>query len=427
MIATYIDVLLQEMDQVAARERHGERHGERPTRASEIQSGGDQGIPGWGIADRDLGDRPVSVAIPAAAPSDGSAPQLETVFFGGGTPSLVSPEQLGQVLARLDRHWGIAPGAEVAIEMDPGTFDGAKLAAFQAVGINRVSLGVQAFRADLLQACGRSHTPADIDRAIAALHQVGIANWSLDLIAGLPHQTLEIWDETLARAIALNPAHLSVYDLTVEPGTVFARRYTPGQAPLPADETTAAMYRLASTRLRSAGYAHYEISNYARPGYASRHNLTYWHNRPYYGFGMGATSYVDGVRFGRSRRRDDYRAWVTAGAMPTGTPDDPTEQLLDTLMLGLRLAAGIEIAALARRFGATAIAPIWPTIALAQRAGWATVTVGDRTVGDRTVDPAIVANWGQDLPPQGRLRLTDPEGFLLSNEVLSRLFERLRC
>lgn len=394
VMAAYLEILLQEMDQVAAREQRGERSPQ--LESSQLESS-------------------------QLASSQRESPQLETVFFGGGTPSLLSPEQLGRVLARLDHHWGIATGAEVAIEMDPGTFDAAKLAAFQAVGINRVSLGVQAFRADLLQACGRSHTPADIDRAISALQTVGIANWSLDLISGLPDQTLSIWDETLARAIALNPAHLSVYDLTVEPGTVFAHRYKPGQAPLPTDETTAAMYRMASERLRSAGYAHYEISNYARPGYASRHNLTYWHNQPYYGFGMGATSYVNGVRYGRSRRREDYRTWVAAGAMPTGTPDDPTEQLLDTLMLGMRLAAGIEIDALVSQFGVGAIAPIWPVMAIAQRAGWATVTVGDRAV-----DPAIVAGWGPDLPPQGRLQLTDPEGFVLSNEVLSRLFERLR-
>ncbi|HCF27176.1 MAG TPA: coproporphyrinogen III oxidase, partial [Cyanobacteria bacterium UBA11049] len=215
---------------------------------------------------------------------------LDTVFFGGGTPSLLTVPQLEQILTTVDRHIGIASGAEISVEMDPGTFDRAKLHGYSQLGVNRISLGVQAFQANLLAACGRSHTPNDIHAAVEAIHQVGLQNVSLDLISGLPHQTMDDWNASLQQAIALDPTHLSVYDLTIEPETAFGRQYTPGADPLPSDEQTADMYRLAQQTLTRAGFQHYEVSNYAKPGYQCRHNRVYWENRPYYGFGMGAAS-----------------------------------------------------------------------------------------------------------------------------------------
>lgn len=340
-----------------------------------------------------------------ATPVLGDRP-LETVFFGGGTPSLLGVDQVAQLLTVLEDRFGLKPGAEISMEMDPGSFDRPHLQALHRLGINRVSLGVQAFDDELLAACGRSHRREDVDAAIADLQTVGIANWSLDLISGLPHQSLAIWAESLQTAIAHHPAHISVYDLTVEPDTVFAHRYRPGDAPLPTDEATTAMYRLTQATLTAAGYHHYEISNYARPGYGCRHNRVYWENRPYYGFGMGATSYTQHQRFSRPHTTETYRQWVEVYVAQGGQVDcEPTplaERWLDHLMVGLRLAEGVDLKALAETHGAIAVADLQRLLEPEQRRGWVVVEAG--------------------APP--RLRLTDPEGFLFSNQVLVKLFDR---
>ncbi|MGC9527344.1 MAG: radical SAM family heme chaperone HemW [Limnospira sp.] len=329
---------------------------------------------------------------------------LQTVFFGGGTPSLLSVGQFDRILRTLDRHFRIAPDAEISVEMDPGTFDLEKLQGFVAAGANRVSVGVQAFQDELLQHCGRSHTVADTFEAIEMIHQVGVANFSIDLISGLPHQTPELWQASLEAALALNPPHLSHYDLIVEPKTPFGRYYQPGEPPLPDEETTADFYRQAQDLLTSRGYRHYEVSNYARPGFECRHNLVYWKNRPYYGFGMGAASYVGGHRLTRPRTRDRYYRWVEAGDKLAGaeaiarSPDI----LLETLMLGLRLAEGLDLDRLERQFGRDVLAQIHDTLEPYRDRGWVAVT-------------------GR------RLRLTDPEGFLFSNTILADLFDRLEA
>jgi len=235
---------------------------------------------------------------------------LKTVFFGGGTPSLLSVSQLSNILETLDGKFGIAAGAEISIEIDPGTFTLEQLRGYAAAGVNRVSLGVQAFQDELLQACGRSHSVADIFEAVEIVRSAGIVNFSLDLISGLPHQTLEQWEASLKSAVEISPTHLSSYDLIVEQGTAFGRYFEAGAQPLPADDTAAGMYRLAREILTGAGYEHYEISNYARDGYQCRHNRVYWENRPYYGLGMGAASYVEGLRLTRPRKTQEYYQWV---------------------------------------------------------------------------------------------------------------------
>ena len=328
-----------------------------------------------------------------------SLPQpLQTVFFGGGTPSLLAPEQVDRLLRLLDRCFGIAPEAEISMELDPGTFDHPWLAGFLAAGVNRISLGVQAFQADLLAACGRSHGVADIDRAVALLQEAGVVNWSLDLISGLPNQSIAQWQESLDRAVACGPAHISVYDLIIEPQTVFDRRYQPGDRPLPSDEQTAQMYRFASQTLAAAGFEHYEVSNYARPGFQCRHNRTYWENRPYYGFGMGATSYVGDSRFGRPRTRAAYYDWLAAGAIePAPEPQSPGDRLAETLMLGLRLAEGVALEPLRDRFGAALIDRVLRAIDSFGDRGWV-VRSGDR------------------------LALSEPDGLLFSNSILAAIF-----
>ncbi len=341
---------------------------------------------------------------------------LQTVFFGGGTPSLLSGSQLGQVLAELDRQFGIAPQAEISMEIDPGTFDLAQIQSYQQVGINRFSFGIQAFQADLLQRCGRAHTVDDIATAMAMIAPAGIQNFSLDLISGLPTQTIDQWQDSLNAAIAHQPTHISTYDLTIEAGTVFGKRYRPGDQPLPSDDTTAAMYRIAHHTLTTAGYEHYEISNYAKPGFQCRHNRVYWENRPFYGFGMGATSYLGGHRFPRPRKMAAYDQWVKglADGLPEPAAIGPQELLLDTLMVGLRLAEGLSVPALTDQFGADLIAQVLHCLQRYIASGWV-----EMLDAQGNILPASA-----DLQPTQYLRLTMPEGFMFSNVVLVELFDR---
>lgn len=355
---------------------------------------------------------------------------LQTVFFGGGTPSLLSVSQVVQILTVLDQHFGIAAAAEISIEMDPGTFELHHIQGYVAAGVNRVSLGVQAFQADLLQACGRTHTPADIYLAVKLMAQVGLKNFSLDLISGLPHLTLAQWEVSLTEAIALHPTHLSIYDLTIEPVTAFGRWYQPGDSPLPTDEMTAQMYRTAQHHLTSAGYLHYEISNYAKPGYQCRHNRVYWENCSYYGFGMGAASYTLGQRFVRPRTRQTYFEWVEKFCAIGGTidclPTPSKEILLDQLMLGLRLADGVNLEQLAQEFGEQTVLTILTCLNPYFQQGW--VEKIDDELNQKNLAGSISPQLERQIAKKkrgDRIRLTDPEGFLFSNVVLSTLFEKL--
>lgn len=336
-----------------------------------------------------------------------NARPLQTISFGGGTPSLLSVEQFGRILAALGDRWTIAPDAEISMEMDPGTFDRNKLQGFLGLGLNRISLGVQAFQDELLEACGRLHRVADVDRAIAMLQDLNVANWSLDLITGLPHQTWDHWRGSLDRAIAASPAHLSVYDLTVEPGTVFEKRYEPGESPLPSDAIAADFYRHAHHTLTVAGYNHYEISNYAKPGCHSRHNLVYWRNQSYYGFGMAATSYVDDRRFSRPRTTTTYGEWVKAGAAIDAAPVEPVDQWLETLMLGLRLSGGVSLGELRQKFGQDPVKELLDLIRESQGELW-----------------VMIAPAGQGDEGSQAIALQSPDGFLMSNEILATIFHR---
>lgn len=325
---------------------------------------------------------------------------LETVFFGGGTPSLLSTPQLQRILNVLDGKFGIDKFAEISMEIDPGTFDKQHLQGYVNAGVNRISLGIQAFQEELLQACGRYHSVSDIFTAVDLLQASDISNFSIDLISGLPHQTLDIWQQSLEQAIEITPMHISIYDLTIEPGTAFGRYYQPGDRPLPTDETTVKMYRMAQEILTNAGYEHYEISNYAKPGYQCRHNRVYWENRPYYGFGMGAASYFQGKRFNRPRKTKEYYAWVNNGSIIDCDITTPHEVLLETLMLGLRLAEGVNLQILTAQFGENKIEEVLQVLQPYLNKGWVKVV-------------------------DGRLQLHDPDGFLFSNVILAKLFEKL--
>ena len=337
---------------------------------------------------------------------------LETIFFGGGTPSLLTVGQLGQILDLLATKFGIASNAEISMEIDPGTFDLAQLQGYLQVGVNRVSIGVQAFQDELLQLCGRSHTVGDIYHALELLHQGGVTNWSLDLISGLPQQTSEHWVASLECAIKLNPTHISCYDLIVEAQTPFAKQYQPGDQPLPSDEATAQMYRTAQQMLTGAGYEHYEISNYAKSNYYCRHNLTYWQNRPYYAFGMGAASNLENYRFTRPRKTQEYYQWVADGGDWRVDPTSVEDRFLETLMLGLRLSRGVSLNSIESEFGLVGsgalkehrVESLLKCLERYQHQGWVEIVAMEN--GDRY------------------LRLSDPEGLLFSNVVLTEIFSQ---
>jgi putative oxygen-independent coproporphyrinogen III oxidase len=327
---------------------------------------------------------------------------LTTIFFGGGTPSLLTVAQLGQILDLLATKFGIVNDAEISMEIDPGTFDLTQLQGYLQAGINRVSIGVQAFQDQLLHLCGRSHTVSDIYQAVELLRHAGVRNWSLDLISGLPQQTIAQWVNSLESAIALDPTHISCYDLIVEAQTPFAKQYQPGDQPLPSDETTAQMYRTAQQILSSAGYTHYEISNYAKPGSECRHNLTYWQNQPYYAFGMGAASNLEDYRFTRPRKTQEYYQWVADGCNWRVDRTPTADRFLETLMLGLRLARGVSLKSIESEFGIDRVNSLLKCLQRDRYQGW--------------VEIVVSAN------EQRYLRLSDPEGLLFSNVVLTEIF-----
>ncbi|WP_069790262.1 radical SAM family heme chaperone HemW [Cyanobacterium sp. IPPAS B-1200] len=328
---------------------------------------------------------------------------LETVFFGGGTPSLLAVEGLEKILVTLENHFSFAQNIEISMEIDPATFSLEQLRAYQTLGVNRISLGVQSFDDYLLQECGRSHSTKDTYQSVEYIHQVGIDNWSLDLISGLPHQTITHWEDSLLRAIDLKPKHLSCYDLVIESGTVFGKKYQAGDKPLPQDYTTAQMYRLGSTILQENGYNHYEICNYAQKDYHCKHNLVYWRNQPYYGFGMGAASYTQKQRFSRPRTRKEYFEFVNQLVINGGKIDceatTATEELLDTFMLGLRLKEGVNLPLIEKKFGTDTVSQIIKTL-------------------QASIEQKLVI-FSND---KKNLKLSDPEGFLYSNSVLTELF-----
>ncbi|MFM7269676.1 MAG: radical SAM family heme chaperone HemW [Cyanobium sp.] len=246
-------------------------------------------------------------------------PPLSTVYVGGGTPSMLSAAQLADLLAALRRRYGLAPGAEITLEMDPASFDRQRLAATLAAGITRVSLGGQSFDDDVLERLGRRHRRAELLASAEWLEQArrggDLISWSLDLIQGVPlppgsGEPLRWWRRQLEQAIALKPPHLSIYDLIVEPGTVFERLQRRGELPLPDEDTSADLMDQTQAQLCAAGYGHYEVSNYALPGHASRHNRVYWSGAGWWGFGLGATSAPWGVRQARPRTREAYAAWL---------------------------------------------------------------------------------------------------------------------
>jgi putative oxygen-independent coproporphyrinogen III oxidase len=319
--------------------------------------------------------------------------RADSVYFGGGTPTLFSPDRLGRVLGALRRRFPLDPRAEVTVEANPRDLDRSGYARLRTLGVSRLSLGVQAVDDAVLRDMGRLHTAEDSRRAVADARDAGFSNVSVDLILGWPGETAERWRRGLDGILAMSPDHVSLYVLEVDGKTLLSHRRRSGTLHLPDDDLVADLYHAAVDRLRSAGILWYEISNFARPGFESRHNGKYWDDAPFVGFGMSAHSYVGGRRWWN---HDTYGAYCRSmegnGSAVAGerTPSHP-EQVGEALFTALRRREGIDLAAFRARYGVdpledyrTALRDCWEARLLEVR--------------------------------EGRLRLTDT-GALLSNEV----------
>ena len=319
-----------------------------------------------------------------------AAYEVDTIYFGGGTPTLLTLPQWERLLGTLRRHFRILPDAEITAETNPATANLSYLRALRALGVNRLSMGVQSADAAELKALGRVHDFAQAKQTFADAREAGFDNISIDLMLGIPHQTRESLARTLAEFIALAPEHISAYLLKIEDDTPFGRMRD--TLPLPDEDLQCDLYTDTVTTLADAGYARYEISNFARPNRHSRHNLRYWLGRPYLGLGLAAHSDFDGKRFAAGR---DFDAYLAGDWIEESTEIDAEERRAEYIMLRLRLEEGIDLADYRARFGRDLLADRAQTLAPYRRAGLL-------------------------REENGRLALTTA-GMLLSNTVLADL------
>lgn len=284
---------------------------------------------------------------------DGVSRRTRTIFFGGGTPSLLTVGQVTRLLAACRQAFAVDSDAEITLEANPGTLSAAQLVDLRAAGVNRLSMGAQSFDAELLKTLGRIHTPEEIVQALRSARAAGFTSVNLDFMFGLPGQTMRHWRETLDQALFLHPEHLSLYSLIIEEGTPFYTwtregRITPGDEDLCAD-----MYEYADDRLQAEGYENYEISNWALPGHQSQHNLTYWRNLPHLGMGAGAHSFFARRRFSNVLDPQEYIRLLKQGQRPEAESEnvERAQEMSETAFLGLRTAAGLHLPTFERRFG----------------------------------------------------------------------------
>jgi oxygen-independent coproporphyrinogen-3 oxidase len=333
----------------------------------------------------------------------GSAEQVHSIFFGGGTPSLMTPTQVEHILHTARRTFEVLPDAEITLECNPGDADLEKLQGFKVAGANRLSFGIQSLDDDVLQLLGRRHSSAAARQAAAWARQADFPNgFNLDFMFGLPGQSLTHWEATLDGAIALAPDHLSCYLLTVDERVPMGRDVARGKLVLPVDDDLAEMYTTTRQRLAMAGYEQYEISNWAQPGRASRHNLTYWRDEAWIGVGAGAASAYGGRRWKNSPVLERYIESVErdghAACVEDEQPDRAT-RMLDFITLGLRLREGISLPGFMARFDVDLLGVLSDT-------------------GAWLLEMGFLERDGQ------RLRVAD-EHQLITNEILVRLKEPL--
>ena len=330
--------------------------------------------------------------------------EVDTVFFGGGTPSLTSLDDMQQITHAIRANFNVAPNVEWSLEANPTELSRQHLDGLRAMGVNRLSMGVQSLQPEELKLLERLHSPERVFEAVADARAAGFDNLNLDLIFGIMGQPLEKWQNTLNRVIELDPEHLSCYALTVEPGTALHYQVAKGQIEEPDPDVAADQYEWTRDRLATAGYEQYEISNWARPTRECQHNLVYWHAEPYLGLGAGAHSFILGRRIANVDAPNRYveavnESWQERQATGGGTlrqiaggeTPDALTQRADAIILGLRLMSGVSIEGFRKRFGVTP---------------------------DEAFGPAIAKHEGYGLLERvdGALRLT-PRGMLLSNEI----------
>lgn len=318
--------------------------------------------------------------------------RLETVFFGGGTPSLLAPAEMAAILDEVRDRFDLEPDAEVTVECNPESVDVAKLAAYRDAGVNRVSLGVQALDDAILTTLGRLHDSAGARRAFDAARVAGFGNVSVDLMYGLPALDAEGWQRTAAAILDWAPDHVSAYGLTLDSGSLWGAT---GVAGLPPEETTVAQFWMLAEAAAARGFEHYEISNYARPGFRSRHNQIYWRRGEYLACGTGACGFVGDVRWSNVKALPRYTGEVDAGRLPVDGSERlaPEQAVGEALILGLRTIDGVDADLLRRR-----------------------------TIGSRDAARAVAA-WqerGLLVVDGGRARLTEA-GYLLSDGLFVEL------
>ena len=324
---------------------------------------------------------------------------LESIYFGGGTPSLLKPEQVARLLTEIADQVSLRKDAEITLEANPGTVDLLSLKAFHDAGCNRISLGVQSFDNLFLNCLGRIHTTEESRQAFQAARQAGFDNISIDLIHSLPGQSLDQWRTELQQAVKLSPEHISIYGLTVETGTPFAQTYPADSPELVDEDLSADMFEFTDEFLTASGFDHYEIANYARPGYRSQHNSGYWQRDGYLGLGVAAHSFLRdgyGVRYSNPDNLEEYRRGVLSGQL-TRVDEQRLRQsdaMAECMFLGLRLADGVSQHNFKREFGLSF----------------------EEAYGSVPTDLVRLGLLNQTVE---RLALT-PRGMLLSNQVFNR-------
>ena len=279
---------------------------------------------------------------------------IETIFIGGGTPTVLTPVQMKKLLRDL-RHYfpDWSDQIEFTVEANPGTTSPELLSVMREGGVNRISFGAQTFRPDLLKKIGRIHGALEIGESVDSARKAGFDNISLDLMFGLPTQSVEDVKHTLEEAVSLNPEHFSCYSLKIEEGTVFYHLYQRKELPLPAEDEEFEMYQLIRSFMREKGYIQYEVSNFAKPGQESRHNTTYWLNEQYYGLGAGAHGYVGSTRYANLTGVQAYIDQIKQGTLPVKESYQVSleEDMENFMILGLRLLNGVKRSRFSVRYG----------------------------------------------------------------------------
>jgi putative oxygen-independent coproporphyrinogen III oxidase len=323
--------------------------------------------------------------------------RFSTVYFGGGTPSLLAPGELSATLTETRNCFRFEESVEMTLEVNPGTSRQDSFNEYKKLGITRLSLGIQAFQDHLLQGIGRIHTVKEAVQAFEQARAAGFNNLSIDLMFALPGQNLGEWEESLSRTVDLQPEHISLYSLTVEEGTPLAGEVESGRLLLPDEELDAQMYQAAYVTLGRAGYEHYEISNFARPGFRSRHNSGYWSGAPYLGLGPAAHSYKDGKRWANAPSLNVYLNEVAAKGKAIALEEDlgVDQKRLERIFLGMRQREGVNLEAFARDFGEHL----------------------EKRMGDKLT---IFLGKGWLIREQESLRLSE-EGMALADEILAEI------